>query len=258
MIVVLKKSSVALVCLIFTLLLVIFSLNINIDNNINDMSSEITDNSDIQVTKEGGQQKTVILDPGHGGEDPGAVSEYSGIKEKDVNLKIAFKLKELLEKDNCKVIMTRTEDILEYDENTTNIYQKRKQDLTRRKKIMDDSGADIVVSIHLNEFPQTQYYGAQVFYPPDSNDSQKLANSIQKVLKKDVDPTNKRVAMVKEPPKGQKPIMILRDIKTTTVIVECGFLSNFDEEKKLRTDEYQNKIADAIKTGIINYFKDED
>ena len=64
--------------------------------------------------------------------------------------------------------------------------------------------------------------------------------------------------MVKEPPKGQKPIMILRDIKTTTVIVECGFLSNFDEEKKLRTDEYQNKIADAIKTGIINYFKDED
>ncbi|HHY23850.1 MAG TPA: cell wall hydrolase [Clostridiaceae bacterium] len=258
MIVVLKKSSVALVCLIFTLLLVIFSLNINIDNNINDMSSEITDNRDIQVTKEGGQQKTVILDPGHGGEDPGAVSEYSGIKEKDVNLKIAFKLKELLEKDNCKVIMTRTEDILEYDENTTNIYQKRKQDLTRRKKIMDDSGADIVVSIHLNEFPQTQYYGAQVFYPPDSNDSQKLANSIQKVLKKDVDPTNKRVAMVKEPPKGQKPIMILRDIKTTTVIVECGFLSNFDEEKKLRTDEYQNKIADAIKTGIINYFKDAD
>lgn len=258
MIVVLKKSSVALVCLIFTLLLVIFSLNINIDNNINDMSSEITDNRDIQVTKEGGQQKTVILDPGHGGEDPGAVSEYSGIKEKDVNLKIAFKLKELLEKDNCKVIMTRTEDILEYDENTTNIYQKRKQDLTQRKKIMDDSGADIVVSIHLNEFPQTQYYGAQVFYPPDSNDSQKLANSIQKVLKKDVDPTNKRVAMVKEPPKGQKPIMILRDIKTTTVIVECGFLSNFDEEKKLRTDEYQNKIADAIKTGIINFFKDAD
>ncbi len=258
MIVVLKKSSVALVCLIFTLLLVIFSLNINIDNNINDMSSEITDNRDIQVTKEGGQQKTVILDPGHGGEDPGAVSEYSGIKEKDVNLKIAFKLKELLEKDNGKVIMTRTEDILEYDENTTNIYQKRKQDLTQRKKIMDDSGADIVVSIHLNEFPQTQYYGAQVFYPPDSNDSQKLANSIQKVLKKDVDPTNKRVAMVKEPPKGQKPIMILRDIKTTTVIVECGFLSNFDEEKKLRTDEYQNKIADAIKTGIINFFKDAD
>ena len=134
MIVVLKKSSVALVCLIFTLLLVIFSLNINIDNNINDMSSEITDNRDIQVTKEGGQQKTVILDPGHGGEDPGAVSEYSGIKEKDVNLKIAFKLKELLEKDNCKVIMTRTEDILEYDENTTNIYQKRKQGFNTKKR----------------------------------------------------------------------------------------------------------------------------
>ncbi len=258
MIVILKKSSVALVCLIFTLLLAIFSLNINSNNITSDISNEIIENRNVPVMKEGSQQRTVILDPGHGGEDPGAVSEYSGLKEKDVNLKIAFKLKELLEKQNYKVIMTRTEDILEYDENTTSIYQKRKQDLTRRKKIMDESDADIVVSIHLNEFPQTQYYGAQVFYPPNSNDSEKLANSIQNALKKDVDPTNKRVAMVKEPPKGQKPIVILCDIKTTTVIVECGFLSNFDEEKKLRTDEYQNNIANAIKTGILNYFKDVD
>lgn len=255
MIIILKKSNVALVCLVFTLLLVIFSLNINVDNNINDNSTSISENKDVPVAKESNEQKIVILDPGHGGEDPGAVSDYSSIKEKDINLKIAFKLKELLEKQNYKVIMTRTEDILEYDESTTNIYEKRKQDLTRRKKIMDESGADIVVSIHLNKFPQTQYYGAQVFYPPNSNDSQKLANSIQNALKKDADPTNTRVAMLKEPPKGQKPIMILRDIKTITVIVECGFLSNFDEEKKIRTDEYQDKIANAIKTGIVNYFK---
>jgi len=256
MIVILKKNSVALVCLIFTLLLAIFSLNINVYNNMNDKSAEITGNRSVPAMKESTGQKTVVIDPGHGGEDPGAVSDYSSMREKDVNLKIAFKVKELLEKQNYKVIMTRIEDILEYNEDTTDIYQKRRQDLTRRKKIMDESDADIVVSIHLNKFPQTQYYGAQVFYPPDSNDSEKLANSIQKSLKEEVDPTNNRMAMVKEPPKGQKPIMILRDVKTTTVIVECGFLSNFDEERKLRTDEYQNKIANAIKTGIVNYFKD--
>lgn len=226
MIVILRKNSVALVCLIFTLLLAIYSLNINVDDNLayNHKGAEMPEDNNVAVMKEGSGQKTVILDPGHGGEDPGAVSDYSGMKEKDLNLKIAFKVKEMLEKENYKVIMTRTEDILEYEEGTTGIYEKRKQDLMRRKKIMDESGADIVVSIHLNKFPETQYYGAQVFYHPDSNDSLRLANCIQKALKEHADPTNKRVAMVKEPPKGQKPIIILRDIKTTTVIVECGFL----------------------------------
>jgi N-acetylmuramoyl-L-alanine amidase len=256
MIVVLKKSRVALVCLIFTLLLVVISINIKDDTN--NISNMINQGRDIPVAKKGDTQKVIILDPGHGGEDPGAVSEYSGVKEKDINLKIAFKLKELLEKQNYEVIMTREEDILKYDENTKDIYQKRKQDLTQRKKIMDEGGGDIVVSIHLNCFPQTQYHGAQVFYPPNSNESQQLANSIQNSLKKNVDPENKRVAMVKEPPQGQKPIMILRDIKTTTVIVECGFLSNFNEEAKLRTDEYQNKLADGIRAGIINYFTGKD
>lgn len=254
MIIVLKKNSVALGCLIFTLLLAVIGLNINIENDIPDKSSNLLESKNIEVIKEDNGQKTIVLDPGHGGEDPGAVSDYSGMKEKDINLKIAFKLKELLEQQNFKVIMTRTEDILEYDENANDIYQKRRQDLMRRKKIMDESGADIVVSIHMNKFPQTQYYGAQVFYPPSSNKSRVLANTIQKVLKEEVDPTNKRAAMVKQPPEGQKPIMILRDLKTPTVIVECGFLSNSDEERKLRTDEYQDKIANAIKTGVVNYF----
>jgi N-acetylmuramoyl-L-alanine amidase len=258
MILVLRKSSVVLVCLIFTLLLAIYSLNIDIgDDTASSLeNTEMPGNNDMAVMKEAGGQRTIILDPGHGGEDPGAVSDYSGIKEKDVALKIAFMLKEILEKENYKVIMTRTEDILEYEVGTTRIYEKRKQDLLRRKKIMDESGADIVVSIHLNKFDQTQYYGAQVFYPPDSNESQKLANCIQKALIEHVDPANKREALVKKPPQGQKPIIILRDLKTTTVVVECGFLSNPDEERKLRTEEYQLKIAEAIKKGIKSYFKE--
>ncbi|NLC69296.1 MAG: cell wall hydrolase [Clostridiaceae bacterium] len=258
MILVLRKSSVVLVCLIFTLLLAIYSLNVGIDDTAGRLENNgVPGNDSMAVLKEVSGQKTIIVDPGHGGEDPGAVSDYSGMKEKDLTLKIAFMLKEILEKDNYKIIMTRTEDILEYEVGTTSIYEKRKQDLLRRKKIMDESAADIVVSIHLNKFQEAQYYGAQVFYPPESSESQKLAVYIQKALKEHVDPTNKREALVKEPPKGQKPIVILRDLKTPTVIVECGFMSNPEEERKLRTEEYQLKIAEAIYKGIKNYFKEK-
>ncbi len=145
--------------------------------------------------------------------------------------------------------MTREEDKLVYSEGTTDITEKRRQDLTRRKEIMDNGGADIVVSIHLNDFSDSKYYGAQVFYPPNSAESEKLAVCIQKVLREDVDPTNKREALVKT-----TPIMILRNLKTPTVIVECGFLSNEQEEQKLRTESYQKKLAKAIKKGIDNYF----
>lgn len=249
MIVILEKRKVILVCLVFTLLLAIISLNINDRGD-----TGIVGNKGLPAIKDNSKQRTIVLDPGHGGEDPGAISDYSGIKEKDLNLKIAFKLKELLENHGYNIIMTRTEDILNYEPGTTDIYQKRRQDLNQRKEIIDKDDVDIAVSIHFNKFPQTQYYGAQVFFPPDSESSQRLANSIQNCLKEIADPTNKRMAMVKEPPQGQSPIIILRDVKTTTVIVECGFLSNFNEEKNIRTDEYQDKVVEAIKAGIDNYF----
>lgn len=235
MIVVVRKSNVILIGLIFILLAAIYSLNIG---------------GDTVATTENEASKTVIIDAGHGGEDPGKVSSYSNLKEKDINLVIAFKAKELLEKENYKVIMTREEDKLVYEEGTTSVYDMRKQDLTRRKKIMDESGADIVVSIHLNAFPDAKYYGAQTFYPPNSNESLKLANDIQKFLRDEVDPKNKRQPQLKE-----DPIVILKNLVTPTTIVECGFLSNPDEEKKLGTDEYQSKIATAITDGINQYFK---
>jgi N-acetylmuramoyl-L-alanine amidase len=236
MIIVMKKSNVILIGLIFALLVAIYSLNLGTDTTATTTGNE--------------QQKTIILDPGHGGEDPGKVSGYSNLKEKEINLIIANKVKELLVQDNFNVITTREEDKLQYTEGTTNIYDKRKQDLTRRKKIMDESGASIVVSIHMNAFPETQYYGAQTFYPPNSDESLKLANSLQNSLKETVDQTNKR-----EPQKKIDPIVILKDLKTPTTIVECGFLSNAEEEKKLGTDEYQTKLAKAIAVGIKNYFK---
>lgn len=235
MIVVMRKNNIILVGLILLLLATIYSLNLEKDGTV-------------AATGDSGRTKTVILDPGHGGEDPGAVSDYSGLKEKDFNLDVAMKVKKLLEDEGYKVIMTREDDVLAYDPETREILQKRKQDLLRRKKIMDEAGADIVVSIHLNKFPENRYYGAQTFFPPGSADSQRLAACIQKCLKDMVDPTNNRVSLVKK-----EPIIILKDYKTTTAIVECGFLSNREEEMKLQSDEYRQKIAEAIAEGIKRY-----
>lgn len=238
MIIVVRKSNIILICLVFLLLASIYSLNLE------DGQAAAT------LTGENSVTRTVIVDAGHGGEDPGKVGNVLGLKEKDISLKIAFKLKELLEQANYKVIMTRQEDILEYPPETRGVTAKRREDLTRRKKIMDESGADIVVSIHLNSFQESKYYGAQTFYPPNSPNSQKLAMCLQKSLREHVDPSNKR-----EPQLKKEPIIILRDLKTTTTIVECGFLSNAEEEAKLGSDEYQTKLAEAIKLGIDNYFK---
>lgn len=240
MIVIVRKNNLALIVLIFLLAIAVYSLNIG--------------NTDAAATVTGDDvQRVVILDPGHGGEDPGMVSS-SGLKEKDINLAVAFKTKELLEKDNYKVIMTREEDKLVYPEGTPGYTQKRKHDLIRRKKIMDESGANIVVSIHLNSFVgDPNQKGAQAFYPHNSPESQKLALLLQKAVKEVADPDNKRQALVRGKP-DETPIIILRDLKTTTAIIECGFLSNEEDEKRLATEEYQNKLALAIKTGIDNYF----
>lgn len=237
LIILMRKSNIALVVLILLLSLAVISLNLN--------------NDDAVATNNGfGSGRTVILDPGHGGEDPGAVSDFSGAREKEINLIIAGLVRQLLEADDYYVIMTRTEDVLEYTPGITNILMKRKEDLLRRKKIMDEAGADIVVSIHLNKFPQEQYYGAQTFFPGEDPKSSKLAAEIQKAVREKIDPANKREALLKK-----EPIIILKNHKTTTAIIECGFLSNPEEEKKLISPEYQARLAEAIKTGIDNYFR---
>jgi len=244
MIVVISKKNILFVALLLLFSITVFSIGFAVD-----YSKPVTGVNE-QVPSEQVAPKTVILDAGHGGIDPGAVSDYSGLKEKDVNLNIVMFVKNLLEKDNYKVILTRDADQLVHSDDAKTILQKRREDLTRRKKIMDESGADIVVSIHLNKFVQTQYHGAQAFLPPNSPNSQKLANEIQKSIRLNVDNANDRVALLKK-----DPIMILKNLKTTTVVVECGFLSNSDEEKKLATEDYQSKLAAAIKGGVDNYFK---
>lgn len=238
MIVVVRRRNIALIVMLFLLSIAIYSLNIGNAEEAEPVTAGL------EVLR------TVIVDAGHGGEDPGAVSDYSGVREKDVNLIIAKKVKALLEQQNYKVILTREEDKLSYEEGTTGILRKRYQDLTRRKKLIDESGADIAISIHLNKFDQTSVHGAQTFYPRNNyEESQKLAVAIQSAIKETVDPENKREALMKD-----KDILLLKNIKVPTVMVECGFLSNPDEEKKLVTEEYQDKLAQAIVNGINKYF----
>jgi len=235
MILLIKRRNAVLVLLILFLSIAIFSLDGSGDP--------------LALAANNQYKAMVILDPGHGGEDPGTVSNYSGIAEKDINLRIALMLKEYLEADNYRVIMTREEDVLNYKPGTKNITEKRRQDLTARRKLIDSSGADIVVSIHLNKFEEPQYYGAQTFYPPGSAESERLAVCVQNALRENVDPSNNRKALVKK-----ERIVILRDLVVPTVLVECGFLSNSQEEALLRTVDYQEKIARAIKKGIDDYF----
>lgn len=193
--------------------------------------------------------KTVVLDAGHGGEDPGAVSNFSGAKEKDITLSIVLEAKKLLEADGYTVILTRSEDVLNYTNENLSMTAKRREDLQARKKVMDESNADIVISVHLNAFTDGRYSGAQTFYTKQSVSSKKLAIALQDALRAHLDEANTREALLKS-----EDIIITKNCKVTTTIVECGFLSNEDEEKRLTNGEYQKRIAEAIKLGIDDYF----
>ena len=245
MILIMKKTNVILGILIFVLAAAIIAINVGFSKA--EQGSGLDESAYVETLPTTG--KIVVLDAGHGGEDPGAVSAYSGAKEKDITLVIAQKAKAMLEEAGYTVLMTRTDDVLPYDNEQLSMTAKRRQDLIKRKKFMDESNADIVVSIHLNSFSDSQYHGAQTFYTKESLSSKKLAISLQTALREILEPEHDREALLKS-----EEIIITKNCKVTTAIVECGFLSNQDEERKLVDEAYQTKIAEAIKAGIDNYF----
>lgn len=191
--------------------------------------------------------KTIILDAGHGKPDEGAQSS-NGTTEAETNLKIALKVQNLLEQSGSTVILTRSDENAIYDIDAKTLKQKKISDIHNRVKIGNESSADIFVSIHLNKIPQQQYDGWQTFYNKESNEGQKLAVSIQNNLNDAIQKENNRIA------KTIENIYIIKHIEIPTTIVECGFLSNPQEEKLLLEDEYQNKLAWGIYNGIIDYF----
>ena len=177
----------------------------------------------------------------------GAVSD-NGVSEADINLKIVLKLQQLLEQSGAEVILTRSDENAIYDLDKKTLRDKKNSDIKNRVKIGNNSSADIFVSIHLNKIPQSQYSGWQTFFKDGNEDSKKLATSIQNNLNEAMQKENKR-----EPLKINN-IYIIKKVEIPTTIVECGFLSNPEEEKLLQQDEYQDKLAWGIYNGIMQYF----
>ena len=186
---------------------------------------------------------------GHGKPDEGAQSS-TGTTEAATNLKIALKLQNLLEQSGTIVILTRSDENAIYDIDAKTLKQKKISDIHNRVKIGNESSADLFVSIHLNKIPQQQYDGWQTFYKQGSEEGKKLAISIQNNLNEAIQKENNRVA------KTIENIYIIKHVEIPITIVECGFLSNPTEEKKLLEDYYQNRLAWGIYNGIIDYFYD--
>jgi len=195
--------------------------------------------------------KIILIDAGHGGMD-GGTSSKNGTLEKEINLSIAIKIKETLQKSGYEVVMTREEDTGPNLKSGT-IRAKYIEDLKNRCDLKKSSNCDMLISIHLNYFEQSKYYGAQVWYS-NYKDSVTLGSVIQKNFKTDLDPNNKRV-----PKAAKNSYKLLRENDTMpSVIVECGFLSNNEEEQKLKSGEYQEKIADSINKSVDEFFKMND
>lgn len=191
--------------------------------------------------------RIIGIDPGHGGVDPGAVSK-TGIKEDDINLKIALKLKRFIEQSGGIAIMTREEDKGLYTSKSKTLREMKTEDLKNRKNLIVEADSEVFISIHLNSFTKSRYYGAQTFYMKDDEISLDLANIIQEELKHVLDKDNNRQ------PTYRDDVYLLKEMTIPTVLVEGGFLSNPIEEKLLITEEHQEKIAWSIYVGIMKYF----
>lgn len=228
MIVVLKRSNLCILAI--SAFLSVMTVNLA-------YKSDIVPASTLPIS-----EKVIVLDAGHGAADGGAVGT-SGAYEKELNLKIAQRLQKLLEQTGSEVIVTRADD--------EPIAQSKREDMHLRKSYRDSSSADIFVSIHMNKFPQQKYSGAQVFYA-DSEESKLLGECIQSEMRQLLNPSNNRVAK-----KADSSIFLLKKSAVPSVIVECGFLSNPEEERLLNTDEYQERLAWSVYSGIIKYFDAE-
>ena len=191
-------------------------------------------------------RRTVVLDPGHGGIDPGAVGS-SGVLEKDVALSISKRLASLFRQSGARVVLTRDKD--EEPGKGAGRVPDKVGDLTHRVKISEQSRADIFLSIHLNHFSASGEYGAQVFYQSGSEQGKKLAKSIQSQLNIGLFDSGREAL--------PGDFFVCRNSRAPAVIIEAGFLSNPEEEKELAEPFYQTRASWAIFRGVVNYFAEE-
>jgi len=185
--------------------------------------------------------KVIYLDPGHGGKDPGAIS--NNLRESDLNLQICLKLQEQLEKEGAIVYLTRYGD---YDLSLSNAIQRKRSDLSRRANIINNSNADLYLSIHLNADLSPTWFGAQVFYDDVVLENKIVAEFIQESLINDLNTKRKFKQITGQYMYGR--------INVPGVLIEAGFITNPNERYLLKQKEYQVKISKSISKGVINYF----
>ncbi|MBC8545413.1 N-acetylmuramoyl-L-alanine amidase [Clostridiaceae bacterium NSJ-31] len=190
---------------------------------------------------------TIVIDAGHGGIDGGAVGVHKEI-EKDINLAIATTLNTMLQAGGYPTVMVRNSDISIHDPQYTSVRQQKVSDIKNRLKLAEETPNAIYISIHQNQFEQSQYHGAQMFYSVNNPESQILAETLRMQFKTLLQPENER-----ETKPAQKNLYILHHATCPAVLVECGFLSNPDEASLLATEDYQRQVAFTIYTGLLNY-----
>ena len=193
---------------------------------------------------------TIILDAGHG--EPDRTEQYLaiGVSEEEINLAIVLKLQKLLEQSGCIVLLTRSDENGIYDLDEKSIRNKKVSDMKNRVELSKAEEADCFVSIHLNKIPQNQYSGWQTFYQRNNEKSKELAFDIQNNLNYSIQKESKREIL------SLSGKYLMDNVKIPTVTVECGFLSNPEEEKLLQDENYQENLAWGIYTGIMDYFYD--
>lgn len=230
----LKRKSVILYIIFFIiyLILIIFAFY-NIDNYS-------------AVNVEYNSLPVIVIDAGHGGEDGGAVA--NNVVEKNINLSISNKLRDIFISSGFNVKMTRSSDKMIYDSGDT-LRERKVSDMKNRLKLFNENENNTVISIHQNKFTQEEYKGSQVFYSTNNKESEKLALSIKTSIKTLIQPDNER-----EIKPADRNIYLLYNSKTPSVIVECGFISNIEEARLLKDSAYQNKIAFAIYSGFLDYY----
>ena len=181
--------------------------------------------------------KVIYLDPGHGGLDPGAI--YKDIKESDINLDICLNIRERLEYAGATVYLTREGD---YDLSSINAKRRKKSDFDNRIKLINDSNADMYFSVHLNSTNSSTWSGMQVFYDNTNNKNKNIAKSLSNYLH------------LKRKPQQINNQYLYKNIHIPGILIEVGFLSNYNDRQKIITPDYQDKIANQIVKGIINYY----
>lgn len=180
--------------------------------------------------------KTITIDPGHGGKDVG--TSFKDIYEKDINLSISLYLKEELENYGANVIMTRIDD---YDLSTPNASRRKKSDFDNRIKIANENNSDLVISIHQNYYKDSKYKGTQIFY----KGSKKLADYLQKNINE-----NRKIKKI------SNSLYMYNKINSDVLLIECGFLSNSSDRNKLIDKTYQKEYSKRLSKNIVKYFKE--